>query len=221
MWSKTPDGSIVAADGKVIYFSTDRFIADIAEGDCCFVCGAAPGSKPFNYEHVLPEWLLRRYNLFNRVLGLPNGTSFRYDRYKIPCCEQCNSVMGARIEAPMRSLIDGGHSSFSNYLKSEGPLLPFTWMALVFMKTHLRDKSLSMHLDRRLGDDVLATNYDWSDLHHVYTISRSFFTGATKGGVWELLCASGQMRWIAGKVRFFTICTRLRAFSFVWMMLPS
>ncbi|HVV65682.1 MAG TPA: hypothetical protein VHC42_09440 [Rhizomicrobium sp.] len=179
MWSKELDDSIVSDDGKIIYFSTSRFISDIAEGSCCFVCGATPGSKPFNDEHVLPEWVLRRYNLFDRTVGLPNFTSFRYDRYKVPCCGECNSLMGRTIEQPMRSIIDGGHSSLSDYLKSDGPLLPFTWMALIFMKTHLRDRTLSMHLDRRISASAIASAYDWSDLHHVHTICRSFFTKAS------------------------------------------
>lgn len=49
---KTSDGSVVDVDGKVIYFSVDRFIKDICEGDCCFICGAAPETTDFNNEHI-------------------------------------------------------------------------------------------------------------------------------------------------------------------------
>jgi hypothetical protein len=110
MWNATPDGSIIDETGKVLFFSTNRFIDDICLGDCCFICGAKPGQKPFNNEHILPEWLLRRYNLFAGTITLPNGNKVRYDRYTVPCCAECNSLMGTEIETPItlwsRALIE-------------------------------------------------------------------------------------------------------------------
>jgi hypothetical protein len=91
------DGSIVNRAGKVIFFSTQRFVDDICLGDCCFICGARPEDKPFNNEHILPEWLLRRYDLFSRTITLPNDRTFRYDRYTVPCCVDCNKLMGKVI----------------------------------------------------------------------------------------------------------------------------
>jgi hypothetical protein len=46
----------------------ERFIEDICLGDCCFICGAKPDEKPFNNEHILPDWVLRRYDLFARTI---------------------------------------------------------------------------------------------------------------------------------------------------------
>jgi hypothetical protein len=51
MWNATPDGSIIDETGKVLFFSTNRFIDDICLGDCCFICGAKPGQKPFNNDN--------------------------------------------------------------------------------------------------------------------------------------------------------------------------
>jgi hypothetical protein len=73
MWRKDEDGSILDETGKVVYFSQERFVRDICLGDCCFVCGANPANVPFNDEHVIPNWLLRRYNLFARAITLPNA----------------------------------------------------------------------------------------------------------------------------------------------------
>jgi hypothetical protein len=87
----TEDGSIIDRVGKVIFFSAQRFVDDICLGNCCFICGAKPEHKPFNNEHILPEWLLRRYDLFSRTITLPNDRTVRYDRYTVPCCVDCNS----------------------------------------------------------------------------------------------------------------------------------
>src|ERR1700723_3777613 len=105
---KTPDGSFVDESGKVLFFSCERFVREICEGDCCFVCGAHPTDKPFNNEHVLPNWLLRRYELHRSSITLPNDTLFRYDQYTIPCCADCNALMGREVEEPIRQLLEQG-----------------------------------------------------------------------------------------------------------------
>jgi hypothetical protein len=33
------DGSAVRDDGSVIVYTIERFIRDIVEGGCCFICG--------------------------------------------------------------------------------------------------------------------------------------------------------------------------------------
>jgi hypothetical protein len=43
VWTKTSDGSIVDQNGKVIFFSTRRFIDDICIGNCCFMRSKARG----------------------------------------------------------------------------------------------------------------------------------------------------------------------------------
>ncbi len=48
MFIQTEDGSVVDKAGKLIYFSAERFIRDIVEGDCCFICGRSPSETAFN-----------------------------------------------------------------------------------------------------------------------------------------------------------------------------
>jgi hypothetical protein len=93
-WTAEPDGSVIDETGKVIFFSTERFVNDICLGHCCFICGAQPESRPFSDEYILPEWLLRHFDLFSRTITLPNEGKIRYDRYTVPCCVDCNALMG-------------------------------------------------------------------------------------------------------------------------------
>jgi hypothetical protein len=90
----TEDGSIIDRAGKVIFFSAQRFVDDICLGNCCFICGARPEEKPFNNEHILPEWLLRRYDLFTKTIMLPNDRMVRYDRCRR--APRCAYWFGAR-----------------------------------------------------------------------------------------------------------------------------
>lgn len=178
-WTKTDDNSIVDDSGKVIYFSAQRFIKDIALGNCCFICGAAPGTKPFNDEHVFPKWLLQRYNLFARTITLPTGQAVRYDRHVVPCCEECNSLMGREIEQPMSAALDGSPDAVQKFVASGGSLRLFVWLGLIYLKLHLKNKMNRKVLDTRVDAGMIADDYDWYLLHHIHTVIRCFYIPTT------------------------------------------
>lgn len=177
-WIRTPDGSFVDRTGRVLYFSTDRFIADICQGEACFICGRRYDSELFNDEHILPRWLLKRYDLFARGITLPNLTGFRYGQYTVRCCKDCNSLLGRRIEEPISELLAGGFCAVAKHVKEYGCQLLFLWIALIFLKTHLRDRKFRYHPDQRQSDSPIADLYDWAELHHVHCLVRSLYTGA-------------------------------------------
>jgi hypothetical protein len=177
-WHKTADGSFVDQAGKVLFFSKDRFVTDICRGRCCFICGAQPGSKPFNDEHVIPDWVLRKFNLFDRELNLANGKAIKYGRYKVPCCEECNSLMGRQIEERISKIVNAGPEAVQRHIAGGDGLEFFVWLGLIFLKTHLKDRDLRMHLDRRKPDDKIGDVYDWETLHHMHCLVRCFVNGA-------------------------------------------
>lgn len=177
MWTKTDDGSIIDQQGKVIFFSTERFVNDICLGNCCFICGARRGEKTFNDEHILPRWLLKKYDLFQKTITLPNETTVRYGTYTVSCCKDCNSLMGREIETPISEVVQGGPDAINDFIASGHLLKVIIWMGLIFLKTHLKDRSLSLNLDKRLGTERIADGYEWEKLHHVHSVVRCFFTG--------------------------------------------
>jgi hypothetical protein len=180
MWIREADDTVHDQRGRVVYFSLERFVRDICVGDCCFICGAAPATVPFNDEHVIPRWLLRRYDLFASTIRLPNDTNIRYDRYTVPCCTACNSLMGRVIEEPVRALVEGGYDAVRAHQEQHGILLFYVWMGLIFLKTHLKDRKLRAHLDAREGVAPIADElqYDWPGLHYLHTLVRCFATNA-------------------------------------------
>lgn len=177
MFSVIPDGSVQDRDGKIVFFSQDRFMSDIVAGDCCFICGKQRGSVPFNDEHVLPDWLLRRFELHGKEIVISNRTGFRYGRLTIPCCKQCNDDMGAQFEVPMSEIFLSGFEAVSQELMNHGPWRLFSWMALIFFKVHLKNKYLNYHLDRRKGDLKIAETHSWEDLYHLHCVVRSYHSG--------------------------------------------
>jgi len=177
-WRETADGSIEDETGKVLLFSKDRFVRDICLGSCCFICGAQPHSKLFNNEHVIPNWLIRKYGLVQQALSLPNYQPIKYSKHKIPCCSECNSLMGRKIEELVRNLVNAGSNAIQNYIKAGNGLDIFVWLGLLFLKSHLKDRDYRMSIDERAGAMKIGDLYDWETLHHVHSVVRCFVNGA-------------------------------------------
>jgi hypothetical protein len=150
----------------------------VAEGHCCFICGAAPAAVPFNDEHVVPDWVLRRFRLHDKRIVLPGRSEISYGQYKVPCCQSCNSRLGAVIEKPVAALFGAGYDALIRHIKTEGPLLLFAWLNLLFLKTHLKDRGLLINRDRRVASGTIADLYDWPELHHIHCVARTFHSGA-------------------------------------------
>jgi hypothetical protein len=148
-------------------------------GDACFVCGASPEDKLFNDEHIVPRWILRRYGLFDKEITLPTGERRHYRGYRVPCCGDCNSLLGEELETPVSQVLDGDCADVLQRLDEPNLRLLFTWVSLLFFKVHLKDRSVRVHKDHRLGSEVIGDFYDWGGMHHLHAVARSPFTKAS------------------------------------------
>ncbi len=181
-YTQEKDGTIIGDDGKIFLFSIERFKRNIVFGNCCFICGVKITEENRSQEHVLPNWILRKFNLHDKNITLPNLSTFRYSQYVIPCCETCNGLMAETFEAKIAPTINGGLEKFAELVQEDGFRLIYNWMALIFLKTHLKDAQLRENLDQRAGDETLGKQaYDYEALHHVHCLARSFYTEA----IWD------------------------------------
>jgi hypothetical protein len=178
---KTEDGSYLDKNGKILFFSLDRFKRDICLGNCCFVCGAAPNSKPFNDEHVIPQWILRKYGLYNRNINISNGTGLRYRQNVVPCCADCNGLLNTKLEQPMQELMLNGFKAFHDRIgqNSDTYFTVFLWLCLTVFKSHYRDRLLRLNRDLRAEDTKIGSLYTWEELHHMHTLARAVYSGTS------------------------------------------
>ncbi len=100
MWKSENDGSIVDAHGNVVVFSPERFMKDIIAGDACFLCGVHPKDRSFKDLLVLPEWLLRRYDLAQKTVRTARGTTVRHDQTPCPVAGRAISWSTMRLSGP-------------------------------------------------------------------------------------------------------------------------
>lgn len=166
------DGTILDLQGSEIFLGLDRFKALVKDSKRCFLCGAHEDSKPFNDEHVIPDWVQRSYGLRDKSIRLSNGTDFPYPKYKIRCCEECNSFLGMAFEAPISTALSGGPDHFFEWYQTEA-FRVFLWLNLIYLKTHLKDNQLRSERDQRAPDTRLGDLYDWTELHHCHAMVRA------------------------------------------------
>src|SRR5688572_4005262 len=176
MLRHTEDGSVIDQVGRFLHFSLPRFVQDIVEGDNCFICGMSPATTSFNNEHILPDWILRKYGLHDRTITLPNGTQFHYGEFTIPCCASCNADMGKWLEEPVSAMFAAGYKEFNKQLREDGPWPLFLWMCLTFLNTHLKDNDLRLHRDARKGEEKIGTLHTWEEIHHIHCMARAPYT---------------------------------------------
>lgn len=167
--------NIVSDDGKVILYTVDYFIKNICGSNNCFVCGAGESEKSFNDEHIIPRWVLKRFDLFNKNITLPNRVPFRYGKYVIRCCSDCNTFLGANIENIISVGLAGDYKSSLGFFNDNRELV-FVWMCLLVTKTHLKDSFFRYDL-RKPGK--IGEIYNWESLHHIHCIARSAYTGCS------------------------------------------
>lgn len=182
MMLKTSDGSWLDESSRFLFLSIDRFVKDIAQGDCCFICATAPGNAAFNKEHVLPNWILNRFKLHEKSMTLPGGGENIYGGYTIPCCKNCNTLLGRKYEAKISRAVSGGYETFIRFLQSGGGGTLFLWLTAIFLKTHLKDKSnplpakFSKH---EFPNAKIADLVNWEELHHAHCVARAVYSGAS------------------------------------------
>lgn len=172
------DGSWQDGSGRVVFFSIDRFRADVVSGRCCYLCGEPLATAERSNEHVLPNWLLRRHGLHGRTISLPNERTWRYDRYKVPCCARCNARLGRELEQPASDWFAGDAESMSRSLEQD-PRPLFVWLANLFFKTHFHHNRVPLEQDARRGSATVGDTHVWEELHHIHCLARAARIGST------------------------------------------
>lgn len=171
MWKVENDGSILDARGNVVVFSAERFMKDVIAGDACFLCGVLPKERPFKNLLVLPEWLQRRYELAAKTVRKSDGSTVRCDQDTVPCCRSCNILVHDEIEKPVSEILKKGGNNINATIRDNGLGMFYIWLALTFVKTHLKDNLRRYRLDP--SEEKFPDAHEWSKLHLVHTLVRS------------------------------------------------
>ena len=135
---------------------------EVPDRKTCFICAEAATSA----EHVIPQWLQRRFNLWGQRLELPNHTTIPYSQLTIPACSRCNNEIYGQLEQRV-----------SRNVASPSDL--WKWANKVHYGLAFKDRFLEW--DRRnpgykIGDIVRNDDPLEKDRHFLHCLSGAFKT---------------------------------------------
>jgi hypothetical protein len=150
---KTDGGSVESEDGRIILFSVPRFLAETGSGDGCFICGAKPGTKEFNNEHMIPDWVQRDRGLHSGNIVLPNCTG---DNLICVSCSMPNMMIlpNPMIESLKLSLY-GRLDNFECASNKTGPAKPVA-AAVLRNSRRLMQDLLSQRISRASSESPVT-----------------------------------------------------------------
>lgn len=116
---------------------------EAAYGTACFLC-LRPFSDnlPPRPEHVVPRWLMRRFDLGNQAATVPGGNLLAYSRRTIPCCGPCNDFMAKELEEPVSEAFRQGRNGVDAL--PENVLL--LWLCKLLYGTRFREADLRIDI---------------------------------------------------------------------------
>lgn len=168
-------GNFLNFDGSIAFASGQFFSEKIVDKGHCFICGTSQSSAKFNEEHIIPQWLLTYAGIWDTKITLPNGQKLSYGRYKVKCCVACNTLLGERFERKVAPIFRAGAAEVERFVQTDyGYRLIFTWLALLHLKTSLRDFGLAYHVDQRMPQFQIGDTLDQRLLHHVHCLCSAF-----------------------------------------------
>lgn len=167
--------NITNSSGDIIFFSFKYFVEQIVEQNACFICGAKRGTKTFNKEHVVPDWIIKKHNLSTEWITLLNEQKISYPRYKIPCCKECNSKLAAFYENPIRQFFDKSFEDRIEFLKNHPDFEQklFQWIGLIFCKIHLFDTQMRFNQNPTIDSPIISSFYNWKAFHILHSIVKN------------------------------------------------
>lgn len=110
---------------------------------------------------------------------LPNKTEIKNSKYVVPCCVDCNTELGTILENPIKALLCKSYKEVCEELDKNQNLYKkiYHWAALIFFKTHLKDKYLLKDQDRRKQSGLISDDFCWHCLYHIHNVARQHYTG--------------------------------------------
>jgi hypothetical protein len=129
----------------------------------CFLCGDAIVEAEATREHVFPQWLQHRYNLWDQQLTLLNGTWIPYRQLTVPCCQPCNGGVLSQLEDEIQRAVEGGYHEVSQL----PDLRLFQWGAKTLFGILFKETALATDRRNPESPSIVPPSYldNFSVLH--------------------------------------------------------
>lgn len=119
--------------------------------EICFLCKK---KAEVTEEHVFPQWLQEKYNIRNSFIVLKNGTKFRYNRLKIPCCGKCNNEILSQIENKISKLVKG--INIAGLLENKDDT--FIWLYKIMYGINYKEMFLKKNIKDKSSEEIISND---------------------------------------------------------------
>lgn len=129
----------------------------------CVMCREELTDETKTVEHIYPKWLQTQFDLWNKKLNFPNGSSMRYRQITVPCCNVCNGGIMSEWEKQIGNAIANGYDNFINI---DEKIIAW-WIYKLYYTKLVKELSLKMDL-KNPNSEMMFTNELLSKYNPIY-----------------------------------------------------
>jgi len=129
----------------------------------CVMCREVLAEETKTVEHIYPKWLQNQFDLWNKRLTFPNGSSMPYRQITVPCCKACNGGIMSEWEKQVGNAVSKGYDSFVN-LDEE---IIAWWIYKLYYTKLVRELSLKIDL-KNPNSEMMFTEELLSKYNPIY-----------------------------------------------------
>lgn len=96
----------------------------------CPLCGRSFARFESDEEHIFPQWLQRRHDLWTKRLNIPNFTGKTYNTVKVRVCRRCNGSTFGSLESRFAPLLSGADPFSASAVLNDDDLA--MWLGKIF-----------------------------------------------------------------------------------------
>ncbi|HVW94389.1 MAG TPA: hypothetical protein VHA56_00305 [Mucilaginibacter sp.] len=131
----------------------------------CFLCGRNFNAGEGTREHIFPQWLLDKFHLRGKTIGLLNQTRFAYNQSVIPCCNICNNEHLSGLERIIKVGLESGYKYFIDQVPK---MAIYQWCQLIFYKWLYKETFLRADIRNPASAPIVEeTNFSSMTLNHL------------------------------------------------------
>jgi hypothetical protein len=133
----------------------------------CCICREDIVEGEETVEHIYPKWFLKKTNLWNESIVLPNGTRIKYRQLTVKCCKNCNNEAMSENEKNIMNAFEEGHKSI---LELDENLLVWWLLKIYYLKILKETTMLNDRTKQDKGMIINSSDIKYFDAIYSYLI---------------------------------------------------
>jgi hypothetical protein len=141
------------------------FKREYASDKLCFLCGTELENGKFSKEHIFPQWVLNKFQLWDKSIRLLNDVRYAYRSSVVPCCNNCNNDHLSKLESEIKDSMEKGYHYFKANVP---PIRVYQWCLLLFYKWLYKETFFRSDLKNPVSERIVPKfNFEQMAMNHL------------------------------------------------------